>query len=58
MSRCAKGAGDTGYTIAKALHCLQNGTLKLGHLDLVIVDEAGMVGTGDLRQLLTATTNS
>jgi hypothetical protein len=37
-----EGAGDTGYTIAKALRCLQNGTLKLGHLDLVIVDEAGM----------------
>jgi hypothetical protein len=33
------------------LHGLQNGTLKLGHLDLVIVDEAGMVGTsGDQHQ--------
>ena len=53
-----EGAGDTGYTIAKALHCLQNGALKLGHLDLVIVDEAGMVGTDDLRQLLTATTTA
>lgn len=53
-----EGAGDTGYTIARALHCLQNGTLKLDHLDLVIVDEAGMVGTTDLRQLLTATTRA
>jgi ATP-dependent exoDNAse (exonuclease V) alpha subunit len=53
-----EGAGDTGYTIAKALHSLQNGTLKLGHLDLVIVDEAGMVGTHDLRQLLTVTTTA
>lgn len=51
-----EGAGDTGYTIAKALHELQNGNLKLDHLDLVIVDEAGMVGTSDLHQLLTATT--
>jgi conjugative relaxase-like TrwC/TraI family protein len=51
-----EGAADTGYTIAKAVHSLQNGTLKLGHLDLVIVDEAGMVGTDDLHQLLTATT--
>jgi conjugative relaxase-like TrwC/TraI family protein len=51
-----EGAGDTGYTITKALNCLQNGTLKLGHLDPVIVDEAGMVGTDDLRELLTATT--
>jgi ATP-dependent exoDNAse (exonuclease V) alpha subunit len=50
-----KGAGDTGYTVAKALHDLQNGTLKLGHLDLVIIDEAGMVGTYDLHQILTAT---
>lgn len=37
---------------------LQNGTLKLGHLDLVIVDEAGMVGTADLHQLLRATTGA
>jgi ATP-dependent exoDNAse (exonuclease V) alpha subunit len=53
MWRCAKA-----YTIAKALHWLQNGTLQFGHLDLVIVDEAGMVGTHDLRQLLTATTRA
>jgi conjugative relaxase-like TrwC/TraI family protein len=53
-----EGAGDTGYTIAKALHSLQNGTLTFGHLDLVIVDEAGMIGTDDLRQLLTATTTA
>jgi ATP-dependent exoDNAse (exonuclease V) alpha subunit len=44
-----EGAGDAGYTIAKALHSLQNGSLKLGHLDLVIVDETGMVGTDNLR---------
>ena len=25
-----EGAGDTGYTIAKALHSLQNDTLRLG----------------------------
>lgn len=52
------GAGDTGYTIAKALHELDNGILKLGHLDLVVVDEAAMVGTDDLRRLLTATTTA
>ena len=51
-----EGAGDTGYTIAKALQSLRDETLKLSHLDLVVVDEAGMVGTDDLRQLLTATT--
>lgn len=53
-----EGAGDTGYTIAKALRDLQDGTLTLDHLDLVIVDEAGMVGTADLRKLLTATTHA
>jgi conjugative relaxase-like TrwC/TraI family protein len=53
-----EGAGDTGYTIAKAVHDLRNGTLTLGHLDLIIVDEAAMVGTTELRELLTATTSA
>lgn len=53
-----EGAGDTGYTITKALHEVDNGTLTLGHLDLVVVDEAAMVGTDDLRRLLTATTTA
>jgi ATP-dependent exoDNAse (exonuclease V) alpha subunit len=52
-----EGAGDTGYTIAKALHKLDNGTLTLGHLDVIVVDEAAMVGTADLCRLLTATLN-
>jgi conjugative relaxase-like TrwC/TraI family protein len=51
-----EGAGDIGYTIAKALRELDTGILTLGHLDLVVVDEAAMVGTDDLRRLLTATT--
>ncbi|MDO3634697.1 MobF family relaxase [Mycolicibacterium arseniciresistens] len=50
------GAGDIGYTIAKALQDLRSGSLRFSHLDLVIVDEAGMAGTDDLRRLLTATT--
>lgn len=53
-----EGAGDTGYTIAKALRDLDNRTMTLRHADLVIVDEAGMVGTDDLRRLLTATTSA
>jgi hypothetical protein len=52
-----EGAGDTGYTIAKALHKLDNGTLTLGHLDVIVVDEAAIVGTSDLCRLLTATLN-
>jgi conjugative relaxase-like TrwC/TraI family protein len=51
-----EGAGDTGYTIAKALLMLQRNELELAPSTLVVVDEAGMVGTDDLRQLLTATT--
>ncbi|GLV12101.1 MULTISPECIES: MobF family relaxase [Mycobacterium] len=51
-----EGAATTGYTMAKALTSLQDGSLTLGHLDLVIVDEAAMVGTDELRRLLTATT--
>ena len=51
-----EGAGDQGHTIAKALHLLRDNTLDLGPHTLVVVDEAAMVGTADLRQLLTATT--
>ncbi|MDP7707356.1 MobF family relaxase [Mycobacterium sp. TY815] len=51
-----EGAGDVGYTIAKALHELDSGALALGHLDVVVVDEAAMVGTDDLLRLLKATT--
>jgi hypothetical protein len=51
-----EGAGDEGVTIAKALQLLRNNQLTLGPQTLVIVDEAGMVGTDDLRQLLTSTT--
>lgn len=51
-----EGAGDTGYTIAKALLMLQRRELNLAPSTLVVVDEAGMVGTDDLRQLLTAIT--
>jgi conjugative relaxase-like TrwC/TraI family protein len=53
-----EGAGDQGYTIAKALHLLRDNQLDLGPHTLVIVDEAAMVGTADLRQLLTATTQA
>lgn len=53
-----EGAADDGMTIAKALQSLRDGTLKLEQSTLVLVDEAGMVGTDDLRQLLTATTQA
>ena len=51
-----EGAGDTGYTIAKALQSLRRRHLAARPARPGVVDEAGMVGTDDLRQLLTATT--
>ncbi len=53
-----EGAGDFGCTIAKALQEIDSQRLTLNAQDLVIVDEAGMVGTDDLRRLLTATTTA
>ena len=53
-----EGAGDEGMTVAKAVASLRDETLKLDHLTVVVLDEAGMVGTDDLRHLLTATTQA
>jgi conjugative relaxase-like TrwC/TraI family protein len=50
------GAGDRGYTIAKALGYLQRGELELNERTVVIVDEASMVATPNLRELLAAAT--
>ena len=51
-----EGAGDAGYTVAKAVKNLRAQQLTFDARTLVVVDEAGMVGTPDLRELLTATT--
>jgi conjugative relaxase-like TrwC/TraI family protein len=51
-----EGAGDEGLTIAKAVQLLRDRKLELGPHTLVVVDEAAMVGTDDIRRLLTATT--
>ncbi|MGX9789627.1 MobF family relaxase [Mycobacterium sp. MMS18-G62] len=53
-----EGAGDHGYTIAKALQLLGDNKLGLKRGTLVVVDEAAMVGTSDLRQLLSVTTTA
>jgi len=50
------GAGDRGLTVAKFLGEVDDGRLTLNQRTLVVVDEAGMVGTPDLRRLLEATT--
>jgi len=52
------GAGDRGLTVAKALHDLDAGQLRLDARTVVVVDEAAMVGTGELRRLLEATTTA
>lgn len=49
-------AADHGGTVAKGLVEIGAGRLPLGPQDVVVVDEAAMVGTNDLRQLLAATT--
>lgn len=51
-----EGAGDSGMTVAAALAGLRDETLTLDERTVVIVDEAAMVGTAELRALLTATT--
>ncbi|ORV93142.1 MobF family relaxase [Mycolicibacterium iranicum] len=53
-----EGVGDTGHTVAKAVQLLRDKQLELSPATLVVVDEAAMVGTDDLRQLLTATTGA
>lgn len=52
----AEGAATEGYTMHSALARLADGRLELGPFDVVVVDEAGMVGTGHWLRLLTATT--
>lgn len=48
-------AGDEAYTVDKALIELRNGRLTLDHRAVVVVDEAGLIGNNQLRELLTYT---
>lgn len=50
------GAGDRGLTLARTLQLLDAGELGLDARSVVVVDEASMVGTHELRRLLEATT--
>ena len=45
-------AGDRGLTVAKALKLIQDNTLEVNRATVVVVDEASMVGTPDLKKLL------
>jgi hypothetical protein len=53
-----EGARDNGDTNPKALRDIENDRLTLNPRDLVIVDEAAMVGTDELRRLFSATTTA
>jgi len=46
------GAGDRGLTVAKALRLIEDGDLAVDRRSVVVVDEASMVGTPDLKKLL------
>ncbi|MCB1410055.1 MAG: AAA family ATPase, partial [Rhodobacteraceae bacterium] len=54
----AEGAGDGGGTIAGALNALRTDTLGLNSDTLLVIDEAGMVGTPALRELLAAASSA
>jgi len=48
----AEGAGDRGLTVAKALMLIQRNALDVDSATVVIVDEASMLGTPELKKLL------
>jgi hypothetical protein len=47
-----EGAGDTGLTVAKVLRQIEDHQLLIDRSTVLVVDEAAMVGTPDLRKLL------
>ena len=49
-------AGDRGLTVAKALQLIDDNQLQIDRRTVIVVDEASMVGTPELRQLLEAST--
>jgi conjugative relaxase-like TrwC/TraI family protein len=49
-------AGDRGLTVAKALHLIEEGQLRVDRRTVIVVDEASMVGTPELQRLLEAST--
>ena len=52
----AEGAGDKGLTVAKALMLIQDNTLHVDSATVVVVDEASMLGTPELKKLLSCVT--
>jgi conjugative relaxase-like TrwC/TraI family protein len=50
------GAGDRGLTVAKALTLIEDNQLQVDRRTVILVDEAAMVGTPQLRRLLETST--
>ncbi len=50
------GAGDRGLTVAKALALMDDNQLRADRRTVIVVDEASMVGTPELRRLLETST--
>jgi ATP-dependent exoDNAse (exonuclease V) alpha subunit len=50
------GAGDRGLTVAKALTLIEDNQLQVDRRTVILVDEAAMVGTPELRRLLETST--
>jgi ATP-dependent exoDNAse (exonuclease V) alpha subunit len=49
-------AGDRGLTVAKALQLIDDNQLQIDRRTVIVVDEASMVATPELRRLLEAST--
>ena len=49
------GAGDRGLTVAKTLQLIEDNQLDIDRRTVIIVDEASMVGSPELKKLLSAT---
>ena len=47
-----EGAGDRGLTVAKALNLIEDHRLDISPSTVVVVDEASMLGTPELKKLL------
>ena len=47
-----EGAGDRGLTVAKALNLIEDDRLNISPSTVVVVDEASMLGTPELKKLL------
>ena len=51
-----EGAGDNGLTVAKALKLIEDNRLGVDARTVVVVDEASMLGTPELKKLLACAT--